>query len=324
MSESVFVPPEFAGSQSMPLPRIVRRGDLADEPCVDVPDVFRGNIDNILVALDVDGTLVSHQGELDCELLEGLHRLESAGAHIVVATGRSIPAVMPIVSTLNLSGDWAICSNGAVTIRTAHSDAVKDRHDYTCQENFCYTVTDRVTFDPTEAIHLLSQALPGALIGVEAIGRGFRVSEPFPEGELIGEQIVQTLEELTSEPVSRVIVRAPHMNRDDFAHAVSQAGLHSIPWDIGWTSWLDVSPPQTTKASALHKLATQLGVPQQRCVAIGDGSNDKSMIQWAGWGVAMGQADDDVKEVADTISTSVEDGGARRIIEALLKVSSIL
>lgn len=326
MRESIFVPPEYAGAQAMPMPRVITRGQLDDDPVITAPpSLTQHGVEGLLVGLDVDGTLLSKTGHIDRELIDALRELEARGAHIVVATGRSIPAAMPLLATLGLSGEWAICSNGAVTIRTAPDDEADRLGDGATPTDFgvAYTVADQVMFDPTEAIDRLVMALPQALIGVEAVGRGFRVSRPFPDGELIGEQIVEPIERLKAEPVSRVIARAPDMERDDFYHAVATAGLHSIPWDVGWTSWLDISPPQTTKAAALQSLADSLGVPRGHSVAVGDGTNDKTMIEWAGWGIAMGQAADAVKSVADTISSSVERGGARRIIEALLKISSV-
>ncbi len=66
-----------------------------------------------------------------------------------------------------------------------------------------------------------------------------------------------------------------------------------------------------SKASGLAKVAQTLGVAQTDVLAIGDGRNDVEMLQWAGRGVAMGQAPDDVKAVADAVTGTLgEDGVA--------------
>ena len=64
-------------------------------------------------------------------------------------------------------------------------------------------------------------------------------SADFPPGELIENTTTVSLEQLSSQPVSRVIVRAPGMALADFEVAVRSAGLHAVEYAIGWTAWLD-------------------------------------------------------------------------------------
>lgn len=323
---TIFVPPEFVGSQSAPLPKIIQSSTRPSK--ITAPEMIKGaGLKGALIAFDVDGTLITHDGEIEQDVIDGLKELESRGARIIVATGRSIPAVMPILGVLNLKNEWVVCSNGAVTIRMKNTKiATPDllQHDATrALQNFNstehYDIIETITFDPSEVIEILHQLLPNALIGVEDIGHGFRTSKPFPDGELIGTEKVVGLEALKQEPVSRVIVRAPEMEVHDFKATLSKVNIEPIPWDVGWTAWLDVAPPFTTKASALQKLANSLRVIRARCIAVGDGTNDESMISWAGWGIAMGQSEAKTQAKADTVVNPVEQGGALQVIEALLE-----
>ena len=87
---------------------------------------------------------------------------------------------------------------------------------------------------------------------------------------------------------------------------------------VGFTAWLDLAPVGVNKASGLAYVAERLGVDSSDVLAIGDGRNDLEMLRWAGRGVAMGQAPDEVKEAADEVTASIEDDGAADVLRSLL------
>jgi hydroxymethylpyrimidine pyrophosphatase-like HAD family hydrolase len=146
-------------------------------------------------------------------------------------------------------------------------------------------------------------------VAVEEIGVGYRVNKPFPEGEITGLFTFQSVEELVAEPVTRVVIRDPDGTSEDFARLVEAVGLHGTSYAIGWTAWLDLAPAGVSKASGLASVCQRLGVGAQDVLAIGDGRNDVEMLQWAGRGVAMGQAVDEVRAAADAVTATVQDDG---------------
>ena len=89
-------------------------------------------------------------------------------------------------------------------------------------------------------------------------------------------------------------------------------------YSVGWTAWLDIAAAGVTKASALENLRGRLGIEQHLTVAIGDGRNDIEMLSWAGRGVAMGQAPEEVIAAADEVTHSVFDDGAAHVLRSLL------
>jgi hydroxymethylpyrimidine pyrophosphatase-like HAD family hydrolase len=108
-----------------------------------------------------------------------------------------------------------------------------------------------------------------------------------------------------------VIIRDPAATADDFVELAARLGLHGTDYVVGWTAWLDLSPVGVSKASGLAIAAERLGVGQGDVLAIGDGRNDMEMLRWAGRGVAMGQAVEEVRAAADDVTESVyEDGVA--------------
>lgn len=258
-----------------------------------------------LVALDIDGTLLGHDGSLRREVVEAVGVLRDAGADVVLATGRSIPAVLPVAEWLGLRSGYAVCSNGAVTIRI----------DPSLPRGF--EVVDVVTFDPGAAVRLLLAEAPDVLVAVEEVGEGFKVSSPFPAGELLASTTVVGIDELLAEPVSRVTIRAPGRDSRHFAELVQRVGLHGVNYAIGWTAWLDLTPPGVSKASALEVVREALGVPRAATVGVGDGQNDREMLQWAGLGVAMGSADAGTIALADAVTGHVDENGVVEVLRAL-------
>lgn len=264
-----------------------------------------------LVALDIDGTLfAAGHGVASAAVDETISprvraavgRAVDAGAHVVLATGRSAYGITRVLDQLGLprSSDWSgdpalvVASNGAVTF------------SYPPVE-----VLSAVTFDAREVVRLLLTELPHALVAVEEVGVGYRVNRHFPPGEITGEMVLQSVDELVAEPVTRVIIRDPHGSEQDFVELAERLGLHGINYYIGWTAWLDLAPQGVSKASGLEQVCARLGLDATDVLAIGDGRNDVEMLGWAGRGVAMGGAALPVQEAADDVTETVgEDGVA--------------
>jgi len=256
-----------------------------------------------LVALDIDGTLFVNSpdtGQVEERVtppvLEAVQRAYDAGAHVVLATGRSTFGISHVWDQFGLPRDGstalAVASNGSVIFRYPPVEVVST-----------------VTFDASEVVGMLLEHVPNAAVAVEEIGVGYRINRPFPDGEITGRMTMQTVEELVAEPVTRVIIRDPQSSEEEFLELAEKLGLQGTNYFIGWTAWLDIAPEGVTKASALAEVARSLGVRQSEVLAVGDGRNDVEMLRWAGRGVAMGQSPLEVQEAADDVTETVENDG---------------
>ncbi|MDO4665402.1 MAG: HAD hydrolase family protein [Actinomycetaceae bacterium] len=326
-------PPRVQSSFPVPLtdthkyPYSGGASDLSGGTRLEVPAQFsQVEPEKWLVALDIDGTLLGTDGSITPATLVGVQSLDRAGAHVVIATGRSIPAVAGVLEILQLRRGYVVCSNGAVTIEVRGGQAGRSNGGRSLGEGdatggrskLTYRVVRARIFAPAQIIRRLVQAVPGALLGVEVVGQGFRVSAPFPPGELIGLQDVVGLEALGSEPVTRVILRTPEFSAQQLRDLVSQVDFAGLQWDIGWNAWLDVTSADSGKGAALADIARSLGVARDLTVAVGDGQNDLSMIEWAGWGLAMANARPEVQGQADAILPSAAQSGVGVLVNALL------
>ncbi|MFS3128403.1 HAD family hydrolase [Nocardioides sp. Bht2] len=257
-----------------------------------------------MIALDIDGTLLrwvegsgTVHGEVDPVVRDAVQRAAKAGAYVVLASGRSLHGMTPIADQLGLPHDderlWVVASNGAVVLRYPPIEVVYEE-----------------TFDASAAVRDVLRHHPGALIGVEERGRGYRVNRPFPPGELNGEMIITDVDEMVAKPVSRVIVRDPEASVEDFQILAKKLGLHGTDYVIGWTAWMDLAPVGISKASGLDHVARMLEIDPADTLAIGDGRNDLEMFGWAGRSVAMGQAVPEVQAAADAVTLPVDEHGA--------------
>ncbi|MBP2412843.1 Cof subfamily protein (haloacid dehalogenase superfamily) [Arthrobacter stackebrandtii] len=259
-----------------------------------------------LVALDVDGTLVDHDGGMTDSVRAAAQAVVEAGNHVIIATGRSLGAVLPVVEMIGMRRGYAVCSNGGVTIRL--DPELPDG----------YEVIHRETFDPAPALTALRDKIPGARFALEDAEGNFLATSRFQDDSFgIAARGVDFHHLLEAEAV-RVVVNSAEASTDAFAEAIAAAGLHGVTYAIGWSAWLDIAAEGVTKASALEVLRAELGVDRSLTVAVGDGTNDLEMLQWAGRGVAMGQSIDVVKAAADEVAGSVYDDGLVPVLRSLL------
>jgi hydroxymethylpyrimidine pyrophosphatase-like HAD family hydrolase len=245
-----------------------------------------------LVALDIDGTIVDHAGVLPESVYAAVRRVVDAGVPVVLSTGRSWHATKPIFDLLELPPGYAVSSNGAVVVAYPPVEVIRE-----------------VTFDPRDVLDKVAEFAPQALVATEELGVGYRVSDHFPHGDLQGDINKVPWAELRSRPVTRVVVRDPRSSVPDFLRLAERLGLHGVSYYIGYTAWLDIAPEGVHKATGLREVCARLGVDSADVLAMGDGRNDIEMLRWAGRGVAIGDAPDEVKAAADAVTDGFEADG---------------
>ncbi|WDF33451.1 HAD family hydrolase [Arthrobacter agilis] len=259
-----------------------------------------------LIALDVDGTLVDHEGAMTEEVRDAARAVIEAGHDVIIATGRSLGATLPVIQLLGITRGYAVCSNGGVTLRI----------DATLPEGF--EVLERVTFDPEPALSALRERLPSAKYALEDDRGRFLSTESFQDASFGSEAENVGFDEMLRSRAVRVVVFSTDSSAEEFGAAVASIGLHGVTYSVGWTAWLDIAASGVTKASALEVLRRRIGTDPALTVAVGDGRNDIEMLQWAGRGVAMGQAPDEVRSAASEITGSVYDDGAAKVLRSLV------
>jgi len=250
-----------------------------------------------VVALDIDGTLVDHEGVLPEKVRRSVRRVVAAGVPVVLTTGRSWHSTRPVFEQLGLPTGPAVASNGAVTVTFPPFQLERVR-----------------TFNPAHVIERVLREHPSAAIAAEVIGQGYRVTRQFPEGDLTGHIEEVSVDDLAGSDVTRIVVHDPHSTDTEFIELADRLGLHGVSYSVGWSAWLDIAPEGVNKATALAEVVEAMGYRAGDVLAVGDGRNDIEMLTWAGRGVALGDACAEVKAVADSVTgTFAECGTAQEL-----------
>jgi Cof subfamily protein (haloacid dehalogenase superfamily) len=261
----------------------------------------------LLIALDVDGTLIHEDETVGEAVVEAVARVRDAGHEVMLATGRSWETARGIHERFGLTSEFVVCANGAVTMK--RDDTVEGGYRREFVE----------VFDPTEVLETIRPYLPSGSFMVED-GTGFRrYTAGMSEWELAN-GIEVPFEELLQHPATRVVVVSPQHDEEEFLSIVERMGLHKVTYAIGWTAWLDIAPEGVNKATAMERVRLATGIPLSHVVAVGDGRNDIDFLTWAaaeGRAVAMGQAPDEVKAVANAVTGTVAEDGLAAVLDQL-------
>lgn len=261
----------------------------------------------LLIALDVDGTLIHEDETVGAAVRAAVERVRDAGHEVMLATGRSWETARPIHEKFGLTSEFVVCANGALTMK--RDDTVEGGYRREFIE----------VFDPTEVLETIRPHLPSGSFMVEGPTGFRRYTEGMTDWELVNAEQVP-FEELLQHPATRVVVVSPEHDTEEFLSIVDRMGLQRVSYAIGWTAWLDISPDGVSKATAMERVRHALDIPRSNVVAVGDGRNDIELLTWAaeeGLGVAMGQAPDEVKAVATRSTGPVVEDGLAEVLDSL-------
>ena len=130
--------------------------------------------------------------------------------------------------------------------------------------------------------------------------------------------VVAPLEEWLNQPVTKLLLLGPPHRLADIAAAIRREFLHQVTIVQTEGYLLQVTHATASKSQALRVVAGELGVTREQVMAIGDNANDVGMLQWAGIGVAMGNASKEVLAVADHVTDHHDADGAANAIQKLI------
>jgi len=258
-----------------------------------------------LIATDLDGTIVRHDGSVSARTINAFSAAATAGIRVVFVTGRP-PRWMHEVADATGHRGIGICANGAY---------VYDMHDEVVVETFSIPVDVA-----TQAVKVVRQLLPNAGFAMESesgFGHDTNYRPRWEPESLLG---VGPIEDLFTDPIAKVLVR-DRIPGDDMLRIVGPelVGLVEVTHSDANDSLLELSAMGVTKATTLERLAAQWGITRDEVVAFGDMPNDLEMLRWAGRGYAVSNAHPSVLAAADAHAASIDDDGVAQVIETLVK-----
>jgi Cof subfamily protein (haloacid dehalogenase superfamily) len=261
-----------------------------------------------LIAIDMDGTLLDSNHAISPRVKKAITAVRTQGVRIVLATGRPFSGVEKYLEELGLTGegDYCITFNGAVIQNAADTKSVAETT--LGYDDFLYC--EKIARDLGVHFHVLyerSMMTPNADISSHTVRDAYISHTPL---------LYRSVEQV--DPAWRF---RKFMMVDD--EAVLDKAIANFPPELlqrytvvkSAADFLEILHPEAGKGRALATLAAYLGVSQERIMAIGDQENDLVMLEFAGVAVAMGNAIDAVKAVADHVTTSNNEDGVAVAIE---------
>ncbi|KTR50120.1 sugar phosphatase [Pantoea ananatis] len=260
-----------------------------------------------LIAIDMDGTLLNPQHEITPAVKTALNRAREKGVSIVLATGRPFVGIERYLQELDLQADGQYCisNNGALVHQAKDGEVVADVtlgfDDYLYVEKLARELG--VHFQAFDKSHLYT---PNKDISE------FTIHEASLTGIPVRYRAVEEMDPATRFP-KLMMIDKPALLDAAIAKLPEQAHqtytiLKSAPY------YLEILDRRVNKGYGVKMLAEKLGLKAEDVMAIGDQENDLAMIDYAGTGVAMGNAIESVKNIAQFITkTNREDGVAHAI-----------
>jgi Cof subfamily protein (haloacid dehalogenase superfamily) len=260
-----------------------------------------------LVATDIDGTLIHTDGTISARTTDVLARLADEGVPVVLVTGRPVRWLRQLYDQL-AEPLPAICANGAVVY---DPDTDEILHTAPLQTDLLVEVARR-----------LRDLVPDVCLAVEVQdGWAFRHEQQWPmhfDGEHHAVRVIAAPEELTSVPAVKLLARSGGSDADSFAELVSGslAGLAETTHSSS-SALVEISAAGVTKAAGLAWLCDREAIAADQVIAFGDMPNDLPMLAWVGHSVAVGNAHDAVRAVADEVTATNDEDGVAAYLEKI-------
>lgn len=253
-----------------------------------------------LIALDLDDTLLNDSRLISDENVQALQECAARGIYAVLCSGRAEDAILPFVRRLDIAGTQAgrfiVAINGCsvfdlherkqIFCRKVQPEILKRTNEIAKTYGLCSEVytADTIYYPEYNEWTRLDVDLCG-LKGVETKSYEKMLENPFVKMLIPGkpELLLEIQEKLKKEFAERAVI------------------FTSKPY------FLEILPPNCGKGETVHWLANHIGLDPKTTMGFGDSMNDESMIKLCGYGVAMKNGLDYIKQIADFVTEKTND-----------------
>jgi Cof subfamily protein (haloacid dehalogenase superfamily) len=256
-----------------------------------------------MVVTDLDGTLLDESGmNISPRNMDALNRAAAAGARVVVATGRPIWWLGPVIDA-GFTG-IAVCMNGAVVYDVAAGDIIASAPLTPLTMQTFVAGLERETDTFSLAVERLGITLQACIAEHD-------YDHPWAFGYFQRADRV----ELLAEPAAKLLVRGRGDSRS-LALAARSVGADEVYITYSTDDGLiEVAAAGVNKGTALAQLAARWNIDRRDVIAFGDMPNDLEMLHWAGFSVGMGNAHPDVHAIVSEVGAHHHEDAVAQILE---------
>lgn len=266
-----------------------------------------------ILALDLDGTLTNSKKEISRPTLEALIHIQEQGKKVVLASGRPTQGVLPLAGQLNLDcyGSYILSFNGGRITDCRSREVIYNKTLPMDIVAPLFNIVDKYRGQGVDIVGYTSDML---LSG----GSTNRYSELESH---INHMPIKSVDDFPSHitaPVNKFLVTGEPDVIQEVKAEVADSFRSYLYIYLSDPFFLEIMPPGIDKAHSLLRLLTSIGLTADEMVCCGDGYNDVTMIETAGLGVAMANAQPLVLEKADYITKSNDEDGVLHVIEKFM------
>lgn len=264
-----------------------------------------------MIAVDLDGTLTNSQKEISAHTRDALIDIQKKGMTVVLATGRPINGAVALSQELELDvyGGYILAFNGGLIQNCRTGEAVFQKEipaEYIPQLG----AASRKYQLPIVTYHgddILTEDTMDKYVRLEAG---------------INKMPVKEVHDFSTEinfPVTKCLMVGDGWYLEEILPGMKKEFGGRLNIFRSEPYFMEITPLGVHKAAGLEALLKYIGISREEMIAVGDGYNDISMIEFAGLGVAMDNAQPDVKAVADIITDTNDNDGVAHIVEKYMK-----
>lgn len=265
-----------------------------------------------LIALDMDGTLLMSDKSIHPDTVRDVAFADEQGVHMVYCSGRDIAELLPYAGALPQIR-YGICTSGSI---------VYDFHE---RKNIYRrgipreAVLDilRIIGEENGMFHFLGDG--------SSIARRDQIEhmEDFHMGvyKEMYRRVATAVDSMQEEALGHDSIAKVNIyfrSEEDRDRAFEKLRHLPLSFATAEKTSLEMTAPGVSKALGLQKLAQHLGIPMEETAGIGDADNDRAVLQAAGLSVAMGNAEDSIKEMCDMITDDNDHNGAGKAIRRII------
>lgn len=260
-----------------------------------------------LIGLDIDGTLLNDKHEVTSEVYEAVQKAKELGVKIILCSGRAPGGLEKYINDLGLDGpqDYVVAYNGEL-IQNISTREIMMKKPLTLEDlrdlyKIGKDLGTTVNFFDESSVYSLNEDISK-----------YVVLEAYLSKIPLRYRRIKDITENTT--ISKVLFSSEPEHLETVVNSIPLSVKEKYEFVLSAPYYLDILHPEVSKGNAIKKLANHFNIKREEVMCIGDSGNDTSMVQYAGLGVAMGNAMDELKKQADFITLSNKESGVAHAI----------
>ncbi|MCS7464938.1 Cof-type HAD-IIB family hydrolase [Paenibacillus doosanensis] len=259
-----------------------------------------------MLAIDIDDTLINEAKQITEGTRQALEEAMARGVTVTLATGRMYASAKQLAAQLELNVPL-ITYNGSLVKNSGDGSILYEKAVPRDAANIIFE------YCANNGLHL--QTYYDDVLYVQEDNDKIKA---YAELSRIPYTVYPNFGELADKPASKLLIIDDPARLDEVAKELRSL----IPGQIHITKskphFLEIINCEGTKGDALRYLAGQFGYDMSEVIAVGDGSNDREMLEAAGLGVAMGNAAASLKQIADYVTLSNNEDGVKHVVDKFI------